>query len=87
MELKEKEIKILMIDRCTRSEAISLLKRGSTVYEDLEENFNLYMEEWDFAPNSEEYRDFKRMIETGCPIEDWGVVEMENKRYYIEYCL
>lgn len=34
---KEREIKLLMLDRCTKSEAEKHLKNGSTIFEDFEE--------------------------------------------------
>ena len=45
---KEREIEILMLDRCTKSEAEKHLKNGSTVFEgdDFEKFFDDYMKEW-----------------------------------------
>ena len=37
---KEMEIEILMEDRATKSEAEKLLKNGTTIFEDFEENFD-----------------------------------------------
>ena len=53
----EKQIEILMEDRTTKSEAEKLLKNGTTIFEDFEENFDNYMEEWKsgFAEDSEDY--------------------------------
>ena len=38
------EIKILMMDGCTESEAKKHLERGTTVYSDMEENLDKYAE-------------------------------------------
>lgn len=45
---KEREIEILMLDRCTKSDAEKHLKNGSTVFEgdDFEKFFDDYMKEW-----------------------------------------
>ena len=90
--IREREIEILMEDRATRSEAEKLLKMGTTIFEDFEENFDKYMEEWKYlAEDEEEYikmvEGYKKMIETGEPITDWGVVKLEGKTYYIQYVL
>lgn len=81
----EKEIKILMEDKCTRAEAELHLKRGATIYEDLEENIHKYMQEWECDKG--EIEAFKSMIETKIPIIDWGVVVIKDKTYYIQYVL
>ena len=89
---RAKEIEILMEDRCTKLEAERHLKNGTTVYDDFEENFDLYMEEWkESCCDEEEFQkmvsDYKKMIETGNPVTDWGVVELDGKTYYIQYML
>ena len=89
---RAKEIEILMEDRCTKLEAERHLKNGTTVYEDFEENFDLYMEEWkESCCDEEDYKrmvnDYKKMIETGNPVTDWGVVKLDGKTYYIQYFL
>lgn len=89
---RAKEIEILMEDRATKSEAEKLLKNGTTVFEDFEENFDLYMKEWkDGFHDEEDYQkmvnDYKKMIETGEPADDWGVVKLDGKTYYIQYVL
>ena len=50
---REKQIEILMEDRATRSEAEKLLKNGTTIFEDFEENFDKYMEEWKYQTKLE----------------------------------
>ena len=89
---REMEIEILMEDRCTRAEAERHLKNGTVIFEDFEENFDKYMEEWkDPAEDSEDYIEmverYRNMIETGNPVADWGVVEKNEKTYYIMYAL
>ena len=87
----EKQIEILMEDGATKSEAEKLLKNGTTIFEDFEENFDKYMKEWksEFTEDSEDYAEmvesYKNMIETGNPVTDWGVVKLEGKTYYIQY--
>ena len=89
---REKQIEILMEDRCTKSEAEKHLKNGTTIFEDFEENFDKYMEEWKYlAEDEEEYNNmvesYRNMIETGEPVTDWGVVKKDGKTYYIMYVL
>lgn len=82
---KEREIEILMMDRCTKTEAEKHLKNGSVVFTDFEEHFNDYMKEWDIE--EDEIPTYKRMIEEKIPVPDWGVVEEDGKTYYIMYVL
>ena len=89
---REKQIEILMEDRCTKSEAEKHLKNGTIIFDDFEENFNKYMEEWKYlAEDEEEYnnmvKSYRNMIETGEPVTDWGVVKKDGKTYYIMYVL
>lgn len=89
---RERQIEILMMDRCTKPEAEKFLKRGTTIFEDLEENFDNYMDEWKSSCiDEEEYtqmvNNFKKMIETGEAVTDWSVVKLEGKNYYIMYVL
>ena len=90
---REKQIEILMEDRCTKSEAEKHLKNGTTIFDDFEENFDKYMEEWKsgYAEDSEDYtrevESYRNMIETGNPVTDWGVVKKDGKTYYIQYVL
>lgn len=93
MMARELEIEILMEDHCTKSEAEKHLENGTIVFEDFEENFEKYMDEWKsgFAEGSEDYTDmvesYRRMIETGNPATDWGIVKKHGKIYYIMYVL
>lgn len=80
---KERQIEILMKDRCSKSEAEAYIKRGCTIYDDFEENFDAYMEEWDF--DEDEIEKHREMIEKKIPTMDWGIVEENGKYYYIEY--
>ncbi len=82
---RQKETIILMMDECTKAEAEKHLKNGTIIFEDLEENFEKYMKEW--QSDEEELADFQRMISEKIPMLDWGVVEHEGKTYYIQYCL
>ena len=79
------EIKILMRDGCTESEAKKHLERGTMVYSDMAENFDKYAEEWHL--DEEEREAIKNMIDTKEPAQDWGVVEIDGKTYFIQYVL
>ena len=79
------EIKILMMDGCTESEAKKHLERGAMVYSDLPENFERYAEEWQL--DEEEREAIRNMIDTKEPAHDWGVVEIDGKTYFIQYVL
>ena len=79
------EIKILMMDGCTESEAKKHLERGTMVYSDLPENFERYAEEWQL--DEEEREAIRNMIDTKEPAHDCGVVEIEGKTHFIQYVL
>ena len=79
------EIKILMMDGCTESEAKKHLERGTMVYSDMAENFDKYSEEWKL--DEEEREAIRNMIDTKEPAQDWGVVEIYGKTYFIQYVL
>lgn len=79
------EIKILMMDGCTESEAKKHLERGTIVYDDLQEHFEDYANEWQL--DKEEREAIKNMINTKEPAQDWGVVNLEGKTFFIQYCL
>lgn len=80
---KEKEIEILMLDGCTRSEAERHLEMGSVVFSDFQENINLYAKELAAFPEEE----LREMAEAEKPMEDWSVVKDDGKTYFIMYCL
>ena len=79
------EIKILMMDGCTESEAKKHLERGTMVYSDLPESFDKYAEEWQL--DEEEREAIRNMIDTKEPAHDWGAVEIDGKLYFIQYVL
>lgn len=79
------EIKILMMDGCTESEAKKHLDHGTVVYDDLPENFESYVEEWGL--DEEEREAIQNVIDTKEPAQDWGIVETEGKCYFIQYVL
>lgn len=83
---REKEIEILMKDRCTKKEAENALKRGTVVYPDFEENLESYLEEFkECGYDEEEIENIRRMVETKKETIDWSIVELDEKRYYIRY--
>ena len=51
---REREIEILMEDRCTRKEAEKHLKDGATIFEDFGENLESYLDEWDIEEEDRE---------------------------------
>lgn len=80
-----KDIEILMLDRCTRSEAERFLKNGTEVFdgEEFAEHFEDYMADW--GADEEDREEYRRMLETKKPARDWGVVEQDGKYYFIMY--
>ena len=85
---REKQIEILMADRCTRAEAEKHLNNGTVIFEDFEENLDSYIKELsdeDIVGFDE--KSFREMVETKKPLPDWGIVEQDGKTYYIMYCL
>lgn len=87
--MMERDINILMADGCTKEEAKKHLHTGTAIFdqEDLESNFDTYMQEWDACESMR--RDLKHMIETkeSCPSWGWNVVEFDDNIYYIMYVL
>ena len=82
---REREIELLMLDRCTKSEAEKHLKNGSTIFEDFEENIESYLDEWNIE--DEDKDEYRKMVTDKIPARDWGIVEDNGKTYYIMYVL
>ena len=82
---KEREIELLMLDKCTKSEAEKHLKNGSTIFEDFEENIESYLDEWNIE--EEDKDEYRKMVTDKIPVRDWGIVEDNEKTYYIMYVL
>ena len=90
---REEKIAVLMKDRCTKKEAERFLMEGTSIFEskEFEQHFDLYMDErfprnqYDSEERQEWIRKFKEMMEHGTAVEDWGIVEDEHGKYYIEY--
>lgn len=82
---KEREIELLMLDKCTKSEAEKHLKNGSTIFEDFEENIESYLDEWNIE--EEDKDEYRKMVTDKIPARDWGIVEDSGKTYYIMYVL
>ena len=82
---REREIELLMLDRCTKSEAEKHLKNGSTIFEDFEENIESYLDEWNIE--EEDKDEYRKMVTDKIPARDWGIVEDNGKAYYIMYVL
>ena len=83
----KREIEILMLDGCTKSEAEKHLKNGTIIFifEDLKEHFESYMKEWDI--DKEKIPTYRKMIQEKIPVADWGIVEDGEKVYFIMYAL
>ncbi len=90
MMTHEEMMRILMADSKTKREAERRIRANTAViYDDFEERFDSYMNEW-FGDWNEEDRDeevekHREMIETGEALLDWGIVNLDGKRYYILY--
>lgn len=83
---KERELEILILDGCQKSEAERYLKNGSTVFgDDFEKFFDNYMKEWDIR--EEDIKEYRKMITEKIPATDWGIVEDAGETYYIMYVL
>lgn len=82
---REREIELLMLDRCTKSEAEKHLKNGSTIFEDFEENIESYLDEWNIEEKDKD--EYRKMVIDKIPARDWGIVEDNGKTYYIMYAL
>ena len=82
---REKEVELLMKDGDTRSEAEKHLKDGAMIIEDLAENLESYLDEWDIEEEDREA--YRNMIENKIPVADWGIVEDDGKTFYIMYVL
>ena len=82
---KEREIELLMLDKCTKLEAEKHLKNGSTIFEDFEENIESYLDEWNIE--EEDKDEYRKMVTDKIPARDWGIVEDNGKIYYIMYVL
>ena len=80
---REREIELLMMDRCTKSEAEKHLKDGSIVFEDFEENIENYLNEWNIGESDKD--EYRKMVMNKIPVRDWGIVEDNGKTYYIMY--
>lgn len=79
------DVEILMMAGSTEAEANKHLNNGSTVYPDLEENFDFYMQE--LTDSEEEIENFREMISGGKVMPDWAVVDHNGKKYFIAYAL
>lgn len=82
---REREIELLMLDNCTKSDAEKHLKNGATIFEDFGENIEKYLEEWNV--DEDEKEKYRRMVTDKIPVEDWGIVEDNGNTYYIMYVL
>lgn len=83
----EHNIRVLIADGCTHSEAVRYLERkggaGVIIFdaEDFEKNFETYMKEW----GGDDEESYRKMISEKEPVTDWSVVECDGSVYYIQY--
>ena len=82
---REREIEILMDDRCTRKEAEKHLKDGTIIFEDFGENLESYLDEWDIEEEDREA--YRKMVTDKIPVAYQLIVEQDRKTYYIDYAL
>lgn len=83
-----KDIEVLMMDGCTKTEAERFLKNGTIVLdkEDFSSGFENYMTDWS-VETEEEKQKYRAMIDDKKPLQDWGIVEHDGATYYIMYRL
>ena len=83
----EKNVEILMEDRCTRKEAERFLKNNTVVYDlkDFTEHFDQFMEDW--QEDEEGIEAYRKMLEAKEPIGGYSFVKYDGKEYLISYCL
>ena len=78
-------LKVLMEAGHSQQEAMEHLKKGTIVYDDLEEHFWDYVNEWQLDSMGVDAL-WKMIVYKIAPV-DWDCVEFHGKWYYIEYCL
>ena len=90
---RARDIEVLILDNCTRKEAIAHLNNGTIVFEadDFENNLEDYLDSWgynDDPDGAEDKKLYYDMIKNGyTSMDGWSVVTHKGKRYYVEYCL
>lgn len=77
---REEEVRILMADRCTQSEAINHLLRGTIIYDSADEMFDSWKECGVYdGETADDIRNHK--------LRDISAVMYGGKEYFINYCL
>ena len=91
---REREIELLItgynlgidyIKMHPQKEWKQVLKDGSIVFEDFEENIENYLNEWNIGESDKD--EYRKMVMNKIPVRDWGIVEDNGKTYYIMYVL
>lgn len=77
------KIKILKLDGCATSEAVKALEKGAVIYDDFEQHIESYLAEWELEES--EKQEYRQMVNSGVPVEDWGIVKEGGFTYYIQY--
>ena len=78
--IRDKKIKLLMMDGCTKSEAEKFLKKGSVIFEDFEEHIEDYLEEWDIEEEDKE--EYRKMLVDKIPAKDsWRLTNYTVEEY------
>lgn len=83
--MEKTDLEVMMMDGCTKLDAEKHLKSGSMVFDDFAENLEMYLDVWDEDADCRE--ELRKMVETGKPADDWGVVKDGEKTYFIMYIL
>lgn len=88
IEVEPEDLDILIKAGWSKKQSEQHLKRGTTVFEeiDLREHFSSYLEEMGFV-SEDEKTNFRQMLDSKKPMVDWGVVEFDGKYYFVEYVL
>lgn len=89
LDQANKDVDILMKDRCTVQEAMSRLMNGTVTIFD-RDDLAFFIEEMraDGGYEPEEIEAHEEMLKTGNPLTDWGVVEDDQGTpFFIMYVL
>ena len=79
----DKKIRILKLDGCTTAEAVKALEKGAIIYDDFEQHIESYLAEWELEES--EKQEYRQMVKSGVPVEDWEIVKEAGFTYYIQY--
>lgn len=80
------DLEVIMADGHTKKEAEKYLHNGSLVLpeNDFKKHFITYMKEWN-VDEQQEIDKYRKMIDTKEAMMDWGIVNVNNVTYFIQY--